>query len=497
MNEEILINFSPMEIRVAVIENGMLQEVHLERNDHRGIVGNIYLGKVVRVLPGMQAAFIEIGLERAGFIHVADVEPQNGQPDSDDIARLVREGQSLLVQVLKDPIGTKGARLTTQISIPSRYLVYLPGSDHVGISQRIEDESEKQRLKDCLESYLAEPTELKDSSEISKSELSKEGVIVRTVAEGVDEQSLHQDVDFLRRLWRQVSKKIAAGKAPQMIYQDLSLALRTLRDIAHPQIEKIRIDSKETYQKVSEFVEQLVPDMASKLEHYPGGRPIFDLYNVEDEIQKALGRKVPLKSGGYIIIDQTEAMTTVDVNTGAYVGHRNLEETIFKTNLEAATAIGRQLRLRNLGGIIILDFIDMQDLEHQRQVSRTLDNALAKDHVKTKVLPVSDLGLIQMTRKRTRESLEQLLCEPCSSCEGTGTNKTPETICYEIFREILRAHRAYDTKTYLVLASQAVIDQLLDEEAHRLAELEQFIGKSISLRVEPMYVSEQYDVVLR
>jgi ribonuclease G len=497
MNEEILINFSPMETRVAVIENGMLQEVHLERNDHRGIVGNIYLGKVVRVLPGMQAAFIEIGLERAGFIHVADIEPQNGQPDSDDIARLVREGQSLLVQVLKDPIGTKGARLTTQISIPSRYLVYLPGSDHVGISQRIEDENEKQRLKDCLESYLAEPKELKGSSELSKSEFSKEGVIVRTVAEGVDEQALHQDVDFLRRLWRQVRKKIAAGKAPQMIYQDLSLALRTLRDIAHPQIEKIRIDSKETYQKVSEFVEQLVPDMASKLEHYPGGRPIFDLYNVEDEIQKALGRKVPLKSGGYIIIDQTEAMTTVDVNTGAYVGHRNLEETIFKTNLEAATAIGRQLRLRNLGGIIILDFIDMQDLEHQRQVARTLDNALAKDHVKTKVLPVSDLGLIQMTRKRTRESLEQLLCEPCSSCEGTGTNKTPETICYEIFREILRAHRAYDTKTYLVLASQAVIDQLLDEEAHRLAELEQFIGKSISLRVEPMYVSEQYDVVLR
>jgi ribonuclease G len=502
MNEEILINFSPMETRVAVIENGMLQEVHLERNDHRGIVGNIYLGKVVRVLPGMQAAFIEIGLERAGFIHVADIEPQNGQPDSDDIARLIREGQSLLVQVLKDPIGTKGARLTTQISIPSRYLVYLPGSDHVGISQRIENETEKQRLKHCLENYLAQPTQLQVSSGIAKpnltqSEFTKEGVIVRTVAEGVDEQALQQDVDFLRRLWRQVSQKIASGSAPQIIYQDLPLALRTLRDIAHPQIEKIRIDSKETYHKVSEFVDQLVPDMAAKLEHYPGGRPIFDLYNVEDEIQKALGRKVPLKSGGYIIIDQTEAMTTVDVNTGAYVGHRNLEETIFKTNLEAATAIGRQLRLRNLGGIIILDFIDMQDLEHQRQVARTLDNALAKDHVKTKVLPVSELGLIQMTRKRTRESLEQLLCEPCSSCDGAGTNKTPETICYEIFREILRTHRAYDTNTYLVLASQAVIDQLLDEEAHRLAELEQFIGKSISLRLEPMYVSEQYDVVLR
>ena len=493
MNEEILINFSPMETRVAVIENGMLQEVHVERNDHRGIVGNIYLGKVVRVLPGMQAAFIEIGLERAGFIHVADIEPKNGQPDSDDIAQLVREGQSLLVQVLKDPISTKGARLTTQISIPSRYLVYLPGSDHVGISQRIEDETEKQRLKECLESYLAHPTELLKET----SEFTKEGVIVRTVAEGVSEQSLQQDVDFLRRLWRQISQQIATAKAPQIIYQDLPLALRTLRDIAHPQIEKIRIDSKETYQKATEFVDQLVPDMADKLEHYPGERPIFDLYNVEDEIQKALGRKVPLKSGGYIIIDQTEAMTTVDVNTGAYVGHRNLEETIFKTNLEAATAIGRQLRLRNLGGIIILDFIDMHDLEHQRQVARALDRALAKDHVKTKVLTVSELGLIQMTRKRTRESLEQLLCEPCSSCEGTGTNKTPETICYEIFREILRAHRAYDTNTYLVLASQAVIDQLLDEEAHRLAELEQFIGKTISLRLEPMYGSEQYDVVLR
>ena len=497
MNEEILINFSPMETRIAVIENGMLQEVHLERNDHRGIVGNIYLGKVVRVLPGMQAAFIEIGLVRAGFIHVADIELQNGQLDSDNVAHLVKEGQSLLVQVVKDPIGTKGARLTTQISIPSRYLVYLPGSDHVGISQRIEDEKEKQRLKICLEGYLVGSVEKHDMANVTASECDKEGVIVRTVAEGVSEKDLQQDVDFLRRLWVQIKQKIVVGEAPQIIYQDLPLALRALRDIAHPQIEKIRIDSKETYLKATEFVDQLVPDMASKLEHYPGGRPIFDLYNVEDEIQKALGRKVLLKSGGYIIIDQTEAMTTVDVNTGAYVGYRNLEETIFKTNLEAATAIGRQLRLRNLGGIIILDFIDMQDVEHQRQVARTLDHVLSKDHVKTKVLPVSELGLIQMTRKRSRESLEQLLCEPCSSCEGTGSNKTPETICYEIFREIMRAHRAYDTNTYSVLASQAVIDQLLDEEAHRLAELEEFIGKTISLRLEPMYVSEQYDVVLR
>lgn len=493
MNEEILINFSPMETRVAVIENGMLQEVHLERNDHRGIVGNIYLGKVVRVLPGMQAAFVEIGLERSGFIHAADIALKNGQPDSDDIALLVREGQSILVQVLKDPMGTKGARLSTQISIPSRYLVYMPGTAHVGVSSRIEDDTEKQRLKHTLEHYLAQPSKLLNETP----EQAKEGVIVRTVAEGVNDLSLHHDIDFLRRLWITIKQQISKGKAPQTIYEDLPLALRALRDIAHPQIEKIRIDSKETFQKATEFVNQLVPDMASKLEHYPGERPIFDLYNVEDEIRRALGRKVLLKSGGYIIIDQTEAMTTVDVNTGAYVGHRNLEETIFKTNLEAATAIGRQLRLRNLGGIIILDLIDMHDPEHQRQVARTLDRALAKDHVKTKVLGVSDLGLIQMTRKRTRESLEQLLCEPCAACDGSGINKTPETICYEIFREILRAHRAYDTQTYLILASQAVIDQLLDEEAHRLAELESFIGKTISLRLESMYTNEQYDVVLR
>jgi len=495
MNEEILINFSPMETRVAVIENGMLQEVHVERNDHRGIVGNIYLGKIVRVLPGMQAAFVEIGLERTGFIHVADIESQDHRSETGEapIAQLVREGQSILVQVLKDPIGTKGARLTTQISIPSRYLVYMPGTGHVGVSQRIEDEAERLRLKTCLEDYLHKAPE----GDLAGQKYAAEGIIIRTLAEGVAAPGLQQDVDFLRRLWRQISQQIAAAKAPQIIYQDLSLALRTLRDIAHPQVEKIRIDSNETYQKVSDFVHQLVPDMAAKLQHYPGGRPIFDLYNVEDEIQKALGRKVPLKSGGYLIIDQTEAMTTVDVNTGAYVGHRNLEETIFKTNLEAATAIGRQLRLRNLGGIIILDFIDMKDPEHQRQVSRTLTVGLDKDHVKTKVSGVSDLGLIEMTRKRTRESLEQLLCQPCPSCAGTGTTKTAETICYEIFREILRAHRAYDTATYLVLASQAVIDQLLDEEAHRLAELEEFIGKTICLQVESLYFNEQYDVVLR
>ncbi len=483
MNEEILINFSPMETRVAVIENGMLQEVHVERNDKRGIVGNIYLGKVVRVLPGMQAAFVDIGLEKAAFIHAGDIEDgAKEQP----ISSLLREGQSIMVQVIKDPIGTKGARLTTQISVASRFVVYMPGAKHVGVSQRIEDEDERNRIREVVEQQIDPLGPYAD-----------DGFILRTVAEGVLPHGLQEDIDFLRRLWGKLQERAISQQAPAIIYEDLPLALRTLRDIANPQVEKIRIDSKETFQKATEFVEQLVPELASVLEYYPGERPIFDLDNVEDEIQKALGRKVPLKSGGYLIIDQTEAMTTVDVNTGAYVGHRNLEETIFRTNLEAAKAIGRQLRLRNLGGIIILDFIDMEEEEHQRQVLRTLERALEKDHVKTKVTGVSDLGLIEMTRKRTRESLEQLLCEPCQACHGTGMSKTPETVCYEIFREILRAARAFDTDTYLVLASQSVIDRMLDEEANHLAELEEFIGKTICLQVESMYFCEQFDVVLR
>ena len=483
MNEEILINFSPMETRVAVIENGMLQEVHVERNASRGIVGNIYQGKVARVLPGMQAAFVDIGLEKAAFIHAGDIEDSaKEQP----ISSLLREGQSILVQVTKDPIGTKGARLTTQISIASRFLVYMPGANHIGISQRIEDEDERDRIRDIVIEAIDADGPYAD-----------DGFIIRTVAEGVLPHGLEEDIAFLRLLWGKLQERASSGKVPNIIYEDLPLALRTLRDIAHPQVEKIRIDSKETFQKATEFVEQLVPELANALEYYPGERPIFDLYNVEDEIQKALGRKVPLKSGGYLIIDQTEAMTTVDVNTGAYVGHRNLEETIFRTNLEAATAIGRQLRLRNLGGIIILDFIDMEETEHQRQVLRTLERALEKDHVKTKFTGVSDLGLIEMTRKRTRESLEQLLCEPCPACHGTGMSKTPETVCYEIFREILRAARAFDTDTYLVLANQAVIDRMLDQEADHLAELEEFIGKTIRLQVESLFYCEQFDVVLR
>ena len=490
MGEEILINFTPMETRVAVIENGMPQEIYVERAKRRGIVGNIYQGKVARVLPGMQAAFVDIGLERAAFIHVDEVVDQSlpaEQRSATSIAQVLREGQTLLVQVTKDPIGTKGARLTTHISIPSRYLVLMPGSTHIGISQRIEDPQERERLRNLMQ-------ELMQSEESNRADW---GVILRTVAEGVTEVELESDLQFLRRLWDSIRQKIKQVKAPAIVYEDLPLNMRALRDMAHAGVERIRIDSRETFQRAQEFVQALVPEIEDKLEYYPGERPIFDMFNVEEEMQKALGRKVELKSGGYLIFDQTEAMTTVDVNTGAFVGHRNLEETIFKTNLEAATAIGRQLRLRNLGGIIIIDFIDMEDPDHQRQVLRTLERVLEKDHAKCKVTGVSELGLVEMTRKRTRESLEQILCEPCSHCQGRGSLKTPETVCYEIFREILRQHRAYDTDTYLVLAAQPVVDHLLDEVSDHVAELESFIGKTVRFQVEPMYTPEQFDVVLR
>ena len=488
MGEEILINFTPMETRVAVIENGMPQEVYVERVHRRGIVGNIYKGKVVRVLPGMQAAFVDIGLERAAFIHVEEVLPQSAtheEKNNTSIAQVLREGQSLLVQVTKDPIGTKGARLTTHISLPSRYLVCMPGNKHVGVSQRIEDQEERDRLRSIIIGLV------KDQDE------EPAGFILRTVAEGAAEAELAADIQFLRRLWSSIKEKIKSAKVPSVIYEDLPLNMRALRDMAHTGLERIRIDSRETFQKAEEFVQALVPEVTGHLEYYPGPRPIFDLFNVEEEIQKALGRKVELKSGGYLIFDQTEAMTTVDVNTGAFVGHRNLEETIFKTNLEAATAIGRQLRLRNLGGIIIIDFIDMEDADHQRQVLRTLERVLERDHAKCKVTGVSDLGLVEMTRKRTRESLEQVLCDVCSECQGRGSIKTPETVCYEIFREILRQHRAYDTDSYMVLAAQQVVDYLLDDASNHVAELEAFIGKTIRFQVESMYNAENFDVVLR
>lgn len=491
MNCEILLNITPTETRVGIVENGMLQEVYIERSKRLGIVGNIYKGKVVRVLPGMQAAFVDVGLERAAFIHAADIQgpaldSEYARRNPDAISSLVYEGQSLIVQVTKDPIGSKGARLTTHLSIPSRFLVFMPHTEHVGISQRIEDETERERLRALVQTCM-EKEGLATGC----------GFILRTAAEGAGEEEILADTNYLKRLWAVLKQRTETVEAPGLIYEELPLQLRTLRDFVRPDTNKVLIDSRESFVKAQQFAQQYVPQLFERLEYYPGERPIFDLYSVEDEIQKALGRKVQLKSGGYLIIDQTEAMTTVDVNTGAFVGHRNLEETIFKTNLEAATVIGRQLRLRNLGGIIILDFIDMTDPEHQRQVLRMLEKVLEKDHAKTKISTVSELGLVEMTRKRTRESLGQMLCEPCPHCTGRGRVKTAETVCYEIFREILREARAYNTDTYMVLASQSVIDLLLDEESASLADLENFIGKTIRLQVEPMYSQEQFDVILQ
>ncbi len=481
MSEEILINVTPPETRVAIVENGVVQEIIIERAAKRGLVGNIYKGRICRVLPGMQAAFVNVGLERAAFLHASDIYHPDGAKDQ--ITDLVYESGEVVVQVVKDPLGTKGARLTTNISIPSRYLVYMPNMSTVGVSQKIEEDEERARLRDILTRYS-------ESSDIPA------GFIARTAAEGVSEEALWKDMRYLERQWRSIQERASSAKPTDVIHADLPLAIRALRDLITPDVERIRIDSRSTFKEANEFAEKYLPDSNVSIEYYPGDRPIFDLYGVEDEIQKALKRTVDLKSGGHLIIDQTEAMTTVDVNTGAYVGHRNLEETIFKTNLEAAQAICRQLRLRNLGGIIIIDFIDMTDAEHKRQVIRALERCLAKDHAKTHVTEVSSLGLVEMTRKRTRESLGHVLCEPCPSCRGRGAIKTAETTCYEIFREIIRESRQFDVEQLLVLASQDVIDRLLDEESQNLAELEQFIGKAIKLQAEMLYTQDQFDVVL-
>ncbi|MDY6978982.1 MAG: ribonuclease G [Pseudomonadota bacterium] len=487
MSEELLINVTPQETRVAYVENGVLQEVHIERARKRGLVGNIYRGKVSRVLPGMQAAFIEMGLDRTAFLHVSDIAVRNdneGEKNSQTIMELLSEGQDVVVQVVKDPMGSKGARLTTQLSIPSRYLVYMPGAEHVGVSQKIDEEAERQRLKEIVGRYAPQ--------------FDPGGYIVRTVAEGVSDEAIYNDMCFLQKLWTSIQERSTNGNGDDsnLLYEDLPLVMRTMRDLSGSDIEKIRIDSNETYHKVKKFAAKFIAELADQVEYYPGERPIFDLYGVEDEIRRALERKVQLKSGGYLIIDQTEAMTTIDVNTGAFVGHRNLEETIFKTNLEATQAIVRQLRLRNLGGIIIIDFIDMADIEHRRQVLRALEKSLERDHAKTHITEVSSLGLVEMTRKRTRESLEHILCEPCPICNGRGTLLTAETVCFEIFREILREARQFDAQQYLVLAAQPVVDMLLDEESTSVAELEEFIGKPIKFQVESEYTQEQFDVVL-
>ncbi|MCK5719268.1 MAG: Rne/Rng family ribonuclease [Thiomargarita sp.] len=513
MSEEVFVNVTPRETRVAIVENGMLQEVFIERTGNQGLVGNIYKGRVCRVLPGMQAAFIDIGLERSAFLHLSNMINFNSQAINEkelSIHDFIREGQELLVQITKEPLGTKGARITAQITIPSRYVVFLPYStdNMIGISIRIEDEEERQRLKNIVLQYTGiTETIVEENQNIDKNVISEStkpstsynsnnyGFIIRTAAEGAPENLLCADIDFLNCLWQDIQKKATNAKLHSLVYKDLSLVLRTTRDLLGVSIDRIRIDNRQIYQKVIEFSKKFIPDLLEHIKHYSDTRPIFDFYSIDDEINKALSRKVFLKSGGYLVIDQTEAMTTIDVNTGAYVGSRNLEETIFKTNLEAAQSIARQLRLRNLGGIIIIDFIDMQESEHKRQVLRTLEKSLEPDHAKTYVSEISSLGLVQMTRKRTRESLEHILCEPCPTCRGLGMMKTVETICYEIFREIVRDAKQYETQKFLVLASQKVVANMLDEESTSVLELEALIGCVIQFQVETSYLQTRYDII--
>lgn len=491
MSEEILVNVTPMETRVALVDNGATQDVYIERAVNRGVLGNIYAGKVVRVLPGMQAAFIDIGMDRTGFLHVADVVGLDAQGMEDpsrspqNIADHLHEGKKVIVQVIKEPLGSKGARLTTHLSVSTRYLVYMPQTDHVGISALIENSEERTRLQDELAAALTE-TGTPDSG----------GYILRTASEGVVAADLAADLRYLQRVWAAISRRAKAARKSALLYEDLPLHLRTVRDLARPSVARIIVDSANAHGALDVFCEEYMPQVNPLLEHYQGERPLFDLYGVEDELERALQRKVDLKSGGYLIIDQTEAMTTIDVNTGSFVGRKNQAETILKTNLEAATALARQLRLRNLGGIVIVDFIDMSSSEHQRQVHRALEKAMQRDPARNQITGVSELGLIEMTRKRTRESLARLLCEDCPVCEGRGVQKTAETVCYDIFREIMRDARAYENDTLMVLASQSVVDRLLDEESDNLADLEEFVGKTISFRAETGYHQEHFDIIL-
>lgn len=491
-NEELLINVTPRETRVAVVESGLLQELHIERSSKRGVLGNIYKGRVQRVMPGMQAAFVEVGLERAAFLHASDIVPAASTPLAGDapqaerrppplITSLVHEGQEIIVQVVKDPIGSKGARLTTEISIPSRYLVLLPDSQTIGVSSRIEDETERQRLRQLVQGLAGE---------------GGYGYIVRTNAEGVEAGFIAQDISYLTRAMEILRQRGRSAAVGECLFDDLSLPMRAMRDMLHAGVGTVQIDSREMFDKVQRFAQQLMPELADRIRLYSGTRPIFDLYGVEDEIGRALNKEVPLKSGGYLVFDQTEAMTSVDINTGSFLGQKNLEETAYRTNLEAAQAVARQLRLRNLGGIIVIDFIDMHDEEHKRQVLRTLEKGLSADHAKTVVYDFSPLGLVEMTRKRTVESLQRQLCEPCAACQGRGYIKTTETVVYEIFREVTRAVRQFEADKVMVMAAPVVVARITEEESAAVAELEEFIGKDIRFQADEQYAQDQFDVVL-
>ena len=485
--EEILINVAPSEVRAALLQNGILQDIYIERTADRGLINNIYKGRVSRVLPGMQAAFVDIGLERAAFLHVSDItKPKRANDENEDtsppnIRELVHEGEEIPVQVVKNPLGEKGARLTTFITLSSRYLVLLTKGDNVGVSTYIEDERAREHLRQFLEELLVE---------------FPYGIIARTAAEGTTNDVLRADMKFLQELWVIVQKKYGEGKEKTLIYEDLPLSTRVLRDLVTNDVERIRVDSEEEFNAMKCFSNTFLPETEPILELYTKHQPIFDLHGVESEIKKTLSRNISLKSGGHVIFDQTEAMTTVDVNTGSYVGHRNLEETIYRTNLEATVTIARQLRLRNLGGIIIIDFIDMEEEGHRQQIMQALEQSLAHDHARHQITPMSPLGLVEITRQRTRESLQHILCENCPNCDGSGFIMTAETVCCEVFREIIRQYQQFTFNEILILAHKDVIELLLDGQSNALAKIAEQTGKKVRLQPEPLYLQDQFDVVL-
>jgi ribonuclease G len=494
MANELVINVTPWETRVALLEDKVLAELYIERTKDRGIMGNIYKGKVVKVLPGMQAAFVEIGLEKASFLYVSDVYggledyeemglhgeemPPYFNPSS-QIEDLLFEGQEIVVQVSKEPLGTKGTRITSHITLPGRYLVYMPTVDHVGVSRRIKDERERKRLRDILHS-------MKPPSS---------GFIVRTASEGAEPDEIRNDMEFLLRLWNNIQRKKESSSAPCLIHSDLTMVLRVIRDILSPQVNRIVIDSKEEYENILSFINTYMPKQKFEITLYEGKEPIFDAYGIEMEIGKILGRKVWLKSGGYIVIDMCEALVAIDVNTGRYVGKRNLADTILKTNLEAAKEIAYQLRLRNIGGIIIIDFIDMEREGDQEKVFQALEEATKKDRQKTNIFEISELGLIEMTRKRTRENISRVLSEPCPYCEGSGLIKSKTTVCYDVFREIERSSSELGGHSIMVEANPEVADLLYEEEQGGVDDLERKTRKKILVKGKSGFHQEQFNII--
>jgi len=498
---EIIVNAGREETRVALLENSLVTEIYIDRKKDRGVAGNIYKGKVMKVLPGMQAAFVDIGLEKSAFLYVGDVFDSASEyaPMMDDegleveveskrkrshnanqIEDLLQEGQEVLVQVSKEPISTKGARCTMYISIPGRYLVMMPGISHIGVSRRIEKDDERKRLREIVE-RLRKPNT---------------GYIIRTASQGRSEEEFKADIEFLARLWESIQRKREKTAAPALMHNELDLVFRVMRDAFTNDVDRLIIDSPEEYQRAKEYVDNYIPALSRRVKPYEEDEPVFEHYGVEIEISRALGRKVWLKSGGYIIIDQTEALTTIDVNTGRYVGKRTLEDTILKTNLEAVREIAYQLRLRNIGGIIILDFIDMEREDNRRKVYSALQEALSRDKAKTTISHISPLGLIEMTRKRIRESLGRTLCDTCPYCDGRGFIKSSRTVCYEVFREIRKSFAGSEEKKALVTVNSQVADMLYDEERLGVEELEKEFGKKIVIKADPNLHQEQYEVIM-